>query len=225
MTRAGGQAVNSTGSPQPVLWRMAIERLGGVAAMVQAVVPTAVFAVLTATAGLRPAAVAAFVVSASLVFWQFARGRRTRGALIGLAMVTVSLLIALGMGDAKNYYVVGIWMSLGNAVAGLGSVLVRRPLDGYVWGWALGHGRSWRSTEAAVRAYSVATLVGASVNGARFGVQETLYHLGSIDWLAVTRVAMGWPLGVITLLAVYPLIRKAVGAAHADMAVIAAPQA
>ncbi|OHV06660.1 DUF3159 domain-containing protein [Mycobacterium talmoniae] len=212
---AAARRKSTDGGDQPALWRLAVDRMGGVAALVQAVVPTAVFAILTTMAGLFAAAVAAFVVSASLVVWQVVRRRRTRGALIGLAMVTVSLLIALGLGDAKDYYAVGIWSSLGNAVAGLGSVLVRRPLAGYVWGWVLGHGGRWRSTEAAVRAYSWATLIGAAVNVARFAVQGMLYHAGSVDWLAVARMVMGWPLGVASLVAVYPLVRKAAGAVHA----------
>ena len=55
------------------------------------------------------------------------------------------------------------------------SVLIRRPMVGYVWGWVNGRDRAWRDVRRAVRAFDVATLTWVLVFGARFVVQNHLY--------------------------------------------------
>ncbi|MGL6234191.1 MAG: DUF3159 domain-containing protein [Segniliparus sp.] len=190
-------------------WRVAADRLGGAPALVQAVAPTAVFAVVSATAGLAPAAVAAAGAGIAVVAGRAALGLPARPALLGLVLLVVSLCLALNTGKAEDFYAIGIWTSLGVAVAGLASIAARRPLMGYLWGWALGHGLAWRRADEAVRAFSWATGATVLVHLARFAVQQSLYRAGHVGWLAAARLVMGWPLTVAVLVAVYPLIVRA----------------
>ena len=60
-----------------------------------------------------------------------------------------------------------------------------------------------------MRAYDLATLCWVLVFGARYLVQSSLYEADSTGWLAVARIAMGWPLAAVAMLATFLAIRRA----------------
>jgi hypothetical protein len=61
-----------------------------------------------------------------------------------------------------------------------------------------------------LRAYDIATALWALVFAARYLAQSELYDLGATGWLAFTRIAMGWPLTALAVLATVLLVRRAV---------------
>jgi hypothetical protein len=89
------------------------------------------------------------------------------------------------------------------------SILVRRPVVGYIWSWLHGHDRAWRDVRRAVAAFDVATLTWVVVFGARFVVQHLLYQSDRTGWLVVARISMGWPLTAASALVTYLAIRAA----------------
>ncbi len=95
-----------------------------------------------------------------------------------------------------------------------GSVLVRRPIVGYIWGFIKEHDSSWRRVRKAVWAYDVATLIWVVVFLSRFLVQRYLYDSDQTGWLGVARITMGWPLTVLAALSMYFPIRVAQRAVH-----------
>ena len=103
-----------------------------------------------------------------------------------------SALIAWFVGAAKGYFLLGIWTSLLWASVFAASILIRRPVVGYVWSWVNGHGYRWRTVRRAVLAFDLATLTWVAVFGARFLVQHHLYDADRTGWLATARIAMGW---------------------------------
>ena len=48
------------------------------------------------------------------------------------------------MGQSKGYFLLGIWMSLFWAVVFTLSVVIRRPVVGYICAWVNSHDRAWR---------------------------------------------------------------------------------
>ena len=133
----------------------------------------------------------------------------------GFIGVGFCALIAWLVGAAKGYFLVGIWTSLVWAgVFGL-SILIRRPVVGYLWAWVNGHGHQWRSVRRAVVAFDLATLTWVLVFGARFLVQHHLYDSDQTGWLATARIAMGWPLTAVAALVTYLAIKAALRAVHA----------
>mgnify|MGYP002144960829 CR=1 FL=1 len=94
------------------------------------------------------------------------------------------------------------------------SVLIRRPIVGYVWSWVNGHDRAWRNARRAVLAFDIATLTWVLVFGSRFLVQRHLYDADQTGWLGVARIAMGWPLTAVAALVTYLAIRSAQRAIH-----------
>jgi hypothetical protein len=128
-------------------------------------------------------------------------------------------LIAFYTGSAEGYFLPGIWMSLAMAVVLTVSIAVRRPLVGVVWNALTSAGdarRVWHADKVALRAFDVATLTFVAVFAARFAVQDWLYDAGSAGWLAVTRIAMGYPLLALALLVTYWAVRRARGRVDAE---------
>jgi hypothetical protein len=190
--------------------------MGGVSGLIYSALPVMVLVPVSTAFGLLPALIAALSVAAGILIWRLVRRDSVKPALAGFLGVGISALIAWLVGASKGYFLLGIWTSLIWAtVFGL-SVLIRRPIVGYVWSWVNGHDRSWRRSRRAVLAFDAATLTWVLVFGARFVVQHHLYDADRTGWLGVARIAMGWPLAAIGALVTYLAIRAAQRALHAD---------
>ena len=190
--------------------------MGGISGLMYSALPVMVLVPVSTAFGLLPALIAALSVAAGILIWRLVRRDSVKPALAGFLGVGISALIAWLVGASKGYFLLGIWTSLIWAtVFGL-SVLIRRPIVGYVWSWVNGHDRSWRRSRRAVLAFDAATLTWVLVFGARFIVQHHLYDADRTGWLGVARIAMGWPLAAIGALVTYLAIRAAQRALHAE---------
>ncbi|WP_343601085.1 DUF3159 domain-containing protein [Mycobacterium sp.] len=184
-----------------------LAELGGVSGVVYSSLPVVVFAAASSSLGLLPAVGCALGVAALVLLWRLLRRGSTRPAVFGFVGVAVCALVAYLLGASKGYFLLGIWVSLLWAVVFALSVLARRPIVGYLWSWAGGHDRRWRTVRRAVYAFDAATLTWAAVFGARFVVQRLLYNADQTGWLAVARLGMGWPLTAVAASATYLAIR------------------
>lgn len=198
-------------------------QMGGVSGLIYSALPVAVLVPISTAFGLLPAIFSALGVAVAILLWRLVRRDSVRPALAGFLGVGISALIAWWVGASKGYFLLGIWMSLFWAVVFTASVLIRRPIVGYVWSWVNGHDRSWRRSRQAVRAFDAATATWVVVFGARFIVQHRLYDEDKTGWLGVARIAMGWPLAALGAFVTYLAIRAAQRALHATHAAITAP--
>jgi hypothetical protein len=192
--------------------------MGGVSGLIYSALPVAVLVPMNTAFGLVPAILSALGVAAAILVWRLYRRDSVRPALAGFLGVGLSSLIAWIVGESKGYFLLGIWMSLFWASVFALSVLLRRPVVGYVWSWVNGHDRSWRRSRRALLAFDLATLTWVAVFGARFVVQHRLYDADETGWLGVARIAMGWPLAALGALVTYLAIRAAQRAVHAHPA-------
>ena len=198
-------------------------QMGGVSGLIYSALPVAVLVPISTAFGLLPAIFSALGVAVAILLWRLVRRDSVRPALAGFLGVGISALIAWLVGASKGYFLLGIWMSLFWAVVFTTSVLIRRPIVGYVWSWVNGHDRSWRRSRQAVRAFDAATLTWVLVFGARFIVQNRLYDEDKTGWLGVARIAMGWPLAALGAFVTYLAIRAAQRALHATHAAASQP--
>ncbi|WP_421840599.1 DUF3159 domain-containing protein [Mycobacterium sp.] len=189
-----------------------IERLlaqaGGISGLVYSSLPVVVFVAVSSVGGLLPAIGSALAIAALVLVWRLMRRESAQPAVSGFFGVAVCALIAYLVGQSKGYFLLGIWMSLLWAVVFAVSVLIRRPVVGYLWSWASGRNRDWRDTPRAVYAFDIASLGWALVFAARFVVQRLLYDADQTGWLAVARIGMGWPLTAAAALATYVAIKS-----------------
>ncbi|OSC27335.1 hypothetical protein B8W69_14175 [Mycobacterium vulneris] len=186
-----------------------LAQAGGVSGVIYSSLPVVVFVVASSVSGLVPAVVAALAVAALILMWRLIRRESPQPAFSGFFGVALCALIAYVLGESKGYFLLGIWMSLVWAVVVAASVLIRRPLVGYGWSWATGRGDGWRNVPRAVYAFDIASVGWVLVFTARFVVQGLLYDADRTGWLAVARIAMGWPLTLLAALATYAAIKSA----------------
>jgi hypothetical protein len=196
--------------------------MGGVSGLIYSSLPVVVFVPVSSAFGLMPAIFAALGVATLILIWRLIRRESVQPAVSGFFAVGISALIAYRMGESKGYFLLGIWMSLFWAVIFAVSVVIRRPVVGYIWGWVNSHDRAWRDVRAAVRAFDAATVVWVLVFTSRFVVQEYLYDANETGWLGFARIAMGWPLTAVAALVTYLAIRSAQRALHAQQVADAA---
>lgn len=192
-----------------------LEQIGGIPGLIYSSLPVLVFVPVSTTAGLIPAIFAALGVAALVLVWRLIRRESVQPAVSGFFGVGISALIAYLLGESKGYFLLGIWSSLVWASVFALSVLIRRPIVGYVWGWVNNHDRGWRQVRRAVVAFDIATLTWVAVFGSRFVVQQHLYDADQTGWLGIARISMGWPLTALAAVITYFAIRTAQRALHA----------
>jgi hypothetical protein len=192
-----------------------LEQMGGISGLIYSSLPVLVFVPISSIFGLMPAIIAALAIAALILIWRLARKESAQPAISGFIGVGICALIAYLVGESKGYFLYGIWMSLFWAVVFLVSVVIRRPVVGYIWSWVNGHDRGWRNVRRAVLVFDIATITWVLVFASRFVVQRHLYDADETGWLATARIAMGWPLTAVAALATYLAIRAAQRALHA----------
>ncbi|OUC77118.1 DUF3159 domain-containing protein [Gordonia lacunae] len=186
-----------------------LEQIGGVSGLVYSTVPVVVFVPVNSFFDLRTAIYAALGVAALLFIVRLVRREPLTPAISGLLGVAICVFIADRVGDAKGYFLFGIWSTLVYAIVFAVSILVRWPLIGVAWHLVNGEGSSWRRQRSILRAYDIATALWALLFAARYLTQSELYDDGATGWLAFTRIAMGWPLTALVVLATILLVRRA----------------
>ena len=193
-----------------------LEQLGGISGLVYSTLPIVVFVPVNGLFGLTAAIWAALGVAAAILVWRLVVRGTVQPAISGFVGVGICAFIAHRTGDAKGYFLFGIYTSLLYAAVFVVSILARWPLVGVLWGFLNGHGNAWRRSRTAVRAYDVATFAWAVVFGARYLVQSQLYDTDHTGWLAVARIGMGWPLTALVLVATVWAVRRADRAVEAE---------
>jgi hypothetical protein len=191
------------------------DSIGGWSGTLITALPTVVFVIVNTATTLRAAIIAAVGTAAALTIYRLARKQSIQQAISGLFGVLIAAIIAARTGQARGYFLLGIWTSFLYAVPFAVSVLVRRPLVGFLWEFLdpappdpADPQRPWYRRRALLRAYTIATLIGTALFLARGIVQATLYRDNATGWLAFARVAMGYPLYIAAVGAAYWVVRR-----------------
>nr|WP_067849167.1 DUF3159 domain-containing protein [Nocardia lijiangensis] len=183
--------------------------MGGFSGLIYSTLPVLVFVPVNTLAGLTVAIWTALGVAAAVLVWRLVRRSPVQPAISGFLGVGVCALIAYRVGEAKGFFLFGIYTSLLYAGVFLASILVRWPLVGVIWGVLNGHGSEWRADRRAVRLYDLATATFVVVFAARYLVQSQLYDTDRTGWLAVARIGMGWPLTAVAFAVTVWAVRRA----------------
>lgn len=176
------------------------EQFGGPRGFMESAAPIAAFGLVYVVAdGLQAAAVAGVATAVLLLLVRVVQRSTLRFVGHGLVGIVIAAAIALATGRAETAFLPGL-LQAGAWAAGLGlSMLVRRPAAGYVIGAILSDPTGWRDHPAIVRLSNRLTLVLLVPMVLRVAVQLPLYLAAEVGWLAVARVALGWPLTLATL--------------------------
>ncbi|MGP4017362.1 DUF3159 domain-containing protein [Saccharopolyspora sp. 5N708] len=199
------RAAQRTGDPEKTL----LEQMGGVSGLAYSAVPIVVFVLVSSVTSLMPAIWSAIGVAIAIAVFRLVRKEPLQPAISGVIGVAVCSFIAYRSGDAKGFFLLGIWTSLIYGGVFLVSVLARWPLVGVAWSALNGLGFSWRKQRRALVGYDVATLAWTVVFAAKYVVQQWLYDADQTGWLAFARIVMGYPLTGLALIVTIWAIRRA----------------
>jgi hypothetical protein len=120
----------------------------------------------------------------------------------------IAVLIATRTGRAQDVFLPGILYNGALAVLSVLTVIIRRPLVGFIIGAAVGDPTGWAKDRGLVRMTSKLTLVLAVPYVTRFVIQMPLFLAGEVVWLGVAKVLLGWPLLIAALTVMGVMLSK-----------------
>jgi uncharacterized protein DUF3159 len=151
------------------------------------------FVIVNAIAGLHAAAAVAIGVSLVLMVERLARRRPVINAVSGLLGTGLAVFIALRSGRPEGYFVPRALYQAALAIVFAGSVVVRRPVVGYLVAALYREPMSWLDDRRVRRTFSELTLAWAALFGLRAGIYAVLIALGQVGWLGAASIVIGWP--------------------------------
>lgn len=209
-----GSSGDGTGNPSadaPARMPSAWEQMGGLGGMLDSALPVVVFVIVNAIAGLGWAIGAAVLAALAVGTFRLRRKEPIGQALGGLFGVAIAAFIAYRTGSAKGYFLLGIWSFVVYGAVLAASIVVRWPLVGVIWENLNGRGNAWRSDRRLLVKYDLATGLWVLVCAARFVVQRWLYDQDKVGWLAVARIAMGYPLFILVVIGTVLIVTSGSG--------------
>jgi hypothetical protein len=151
------------------------------------------FVIVNAVAGLHTAAAVAVGISVLLMIERLIRRRPVVNAVGGLLGTGLAAFIALRTGRPEGYFVPRMLYQLALAIVFAGSVLIRRPIVGFIIAALYRAEPGWSELPPVRRAMSELTLAWALLFGVRAAVYAVLIASGKVGWLAAASIVMGWP--------------------------------
>ena len=190
-----------------------VEALGGKRGLVDSGLPAVVFVFVNSVvqafssrdAALNAALVAAVATGAGIVVLRIVRKETLQQAISGFLGLALAVYFARRSGEARGFFLPGIFINIAYGLVFLGSALIGRPLVGAIYNAVDGLGARWREDPRLRRVFAFASVGWALVFASRAAVQGTLYVMDRPGLLAAARLLMGWPLtiGAVALTVAY----------------------
>ena len=189
--------------------RSLLDSIGGPLGIIEAVLPATLFSV---TYALTKDALTAVVVAASssllfIVIRLIQRKALTQAIVGALAIALAAFLALRDGGQAADYFIPGFITNASYGTVLLISVLIRRPIMGYIAQLLFGL-QGWREDRPSYRRLRLVTLIWVGFFSARLAVQLPLYFANAVEALALARAIMGAPAYAGLLALTWVLLRR-----------------
>jgi len=183
--------------------------LGGRRGMVEAAVPTIAFTLTwVSTHELRLALVLSVTLAVALLGLRLLQRQTPQFVLNSLFGIGIGAVFAMRSGEAADVFLPGILYNTVYGAVMVLSILVGWPVVGFLIGSVTGDPTGWHRDRPVVRLCALLTWVLAMPCVLRVLVQYPLYAADRVGWLAVAKIAMGWPLQVAALAAIAYLLSR-----------------
>ena len=207
--RTGSRNTQSvTGAEEPPQFRYVEEfvryelgkSLGGARGMVESALPFIAFTIAWVIGRqLYPAIGAAVGIALVLVVVRLLQGQSIKYVAQAVIPTAIAVLVATRTGRAQDVFLPGILYNGALAVLSIASVIIRKPLVGFIIGAAVGDPTGWTKDRGLVTMTSKLTLVLAVPYVTRFVIQMPLFLAEQVVLLGVAKVVLGWPLLIAAL--------------------------
>ena len=187
-----------------------LEAMGGGHGLADSSLPGLAFVIAYTASGqdLQVAIWAAVALGVVLLAVRLARRETLQFAIAGFVGVAIAAFIAQKTGKAENFFLPGLLLNLGYALAYLISIAVRWPLIGVFIGPLAGNGMEWRKNPRLLQVYTRASWIWVGLFVLRLAVQLPLYLAGDLVALGVAKTAMGFPIFAVAVWLSYLVLRK-----------------
>jgi Protein of unknown function (DUF3159) len=206
--------------------------LGGARGMIESALPFIAFTIAWVIGGqLYPAIGAAVGIALVLGMIRLLQRQSIKYVAQAVIPTAIAVLIATRTGRAQDVFLPGILYNGALAVLSIASVIIRKPLVGFIIGAAVGDPTGWAKDRGLVTMTSKLTLVLAVPYVTRFVIQMPLFLAGHVVLLGVAKVLLGWPLLIAALTVMGVMLSKGrtpmedSSLAHRDAAPAKAPVA
>lgn len=215
MPDTSGRVESISGEP-PSARPALIEALGGKRGLIDSGLPAVVFVFVNSVVqafgerdvALRAALIAAVVCGVAIVALRLARKETLQQAVSGFLGLAVAVWFAARSGEARGFFLPGIYINIAYGLAFLGSALIGRPLVGVIFAAVDGLDARWRADPRLRRAFAYASVGWSAVFASRAAVQGTLYLMDRPGLLAAARLLMGWPLTIAAVALTVAYVRR-----------------
>lgn len=184
--------------------------IGGWRGLIDSALPSMLFIVIFVfQKNLNNALIASLILGGVLLVVRLLERKSLTQVFSGFLGLSISVFLTWRTKDASNFFLTGI---VTNGVYGfflLISVLIRKPLIGYLVGSLVGDTSGWLKHPLLVRAYTTVTWLWVGVFGLRLLVQIPLYLNDSIALLGSVKIFMGWPLYLFAVWLTYQIVQTA----------------
>ena len=207
--RTGSRNTQSvTGAEEPPQFRYVEEfvryelgkSLGGARGMVESALPFIAFTIAWVIGRqLYPAIGAAVGIALVLVVVRLLQGQSIKYVAQAVIPTAIAVLVATRTGRAQDVFLPGILYNGALAVLSIASVIIRKPLVGFIIGAAVGDPTGWTKDRGLMTMTSKLTLVLAVPYVTRFVIQMPLFLAEQVVLLGVAKVVLGWPLLIAAL--------------------------
>jgi len=183
--------------------------MGGILGICETLIPGFVF-IITFGLSTNPWFAIALSVAVSIAFtlYRLIRRQAPTQALVGLAGVVGSAVLALMSQKPEDNFVVGMFTNLAYGSAFLLSVIFRWPLVGVVVNLIRGSGTGWRREKHPMRVFTGVTVLWVALFAIRLAVEWPLYLAADIGGLGIAKLVLGLPLYVPVLAATWLIVRS-----------------
>jgi len=184
--------------------------IGGWRGLIDSALPSTLFILIFVfQKNLNNALIASLVLGGVLLIIRLFERKSLTQVFSGFLGLSISVFLTWRTKDASNFFLTGI---VTNGIYGFSlliSVLIRKPLIGYLVGSLVGDTSGWLKHPLLVRAYTTVTWLWVAVFGLRLLVQIPLYLNDNIALLGTVKIFMGWPLYLFAVWLTYQIVQTA----------------
>lgn len=186
-----------------------LHTLGGVRGMLEGAAPFVGFTIawmITSRLGLS--LIVALAGAGVLAVVRLVQRQSLRYVAQAVVPTAIAAVVAARTGRAEDAFLPGILYNGLLALVSVVSIVIRRPVVGFILGAAMGDPTGWTRQHSLVRMMTKLTAVLAVPYVLRFVIQLPLYLAGQVVWLGVAKIVLGWPLLGLALVVIGYLLSR-----------------